>query len=188
MTTKKQTNKNPVPAEPVGDSEEITEKIEEDSDSESSVESEVDVLDPEFAVVELSSGTEVRVERLKMRQLMKLMKVLSNGALDLLLSQDFSDNPEELTNALVAAIVISIPESEEETITFLKSIVTPKHYIDNPISKQEKEANAEMLSKVQAEFNNPEIEDVILVMEKLFRREAPHIASLGKRIASLTQN
>lgn len=149
------------------------------------VENEIDVLDPEFAVVELESGLEVRVERLKLRQLMKLVKIITaGGSLDVLFAMDYEDDADFIRK-LLALTISSIPVAEDETFDFIRSLVVPKHYIEKPRTKAEREANEVALDDLNAEMANPEISDVITILTVLFRKEAPHISSLGKKIAAL---
>lgn len=132
----------------------------------------------------LVSGTKVQVERLKTRQLMRLMKILTRGAGPALSDLSFEDGAE-LAGQVLATVAFSIPEAEEETIEFVQSMVSPVGLIDNPRSGPEHEVNIGLIEALEAEMRNPELEDLISVLERVITVEAPHLVALGKRLALL---
>lgn len=149
------------------------------------LEPEIDILDPQFSILTLSTGTTVKVERLKMRQLMKLMRILTSaGHIGALFSVDPEDNDAFATH-LIAVAVASIPEAEDETVDFIRSLVTPADLHERPASKYQREENDEKIEALAYELQNPEIDDFIDIIEKVIRKEAPHLESLGNRLASL---
>jgi len=142
--------------------------------------------DPEPLV--LSTGTEVLVERLKTRQLMRLMKILTRGAGAALTDLNFDDSTsrDDFVAQLVMTVVFSIPEAEDETIDFVRSMVSPAGLIQGRgLSKPENEINASKYAEVDAEFMNPELEDLVSVIERVANNERDHLTSLGKRLAVL---
>lgn len=146
---------------------------------------EMDVLDSAPAEVTLSSGRKVRVERLRTRQTMRLMKILTRGAGDALGTIDFSAGAEEAGPALLAAVIFSIPEAEDETIDFVRSMISPADLITDPRSKPEREVNESLQASLDDEFDNPDLDDLVTVLEKVIAVEAPHLVALGKRLAAL---
>lgn len=146
---------------------------------------EMDVLDPAASVVTLSDGRNVRVERLRTRQTMRLMKILTRGAGDALGTIDFSAGADEAGPALLAAVIFSIPEAEDETIDFVRSMISPADLITDPHSKPEREVNAGLHAALDAAFDNPDLDDLVTVLERVIEVETPHLVALGKRLAAL---
>ena len=135
----------------------------------------------------LESGLEVNIERLRTRQLMRLLKIITVGAGDALttitLGEDSSQ--EQFTSSLIAAIIFAIPEAEDETIEFLLSMVSPVGVVERAKTKRDREANEELYEELYREFQNPELEDTVEIISRVIELEAPHILSLGKRLGTL---
>lgn len=152
------------------------------------VNADVDTIASEPSdVITLTTGEKVRVERLKTRQMMSLLKILTRGfggALSsLFVAEDDSD--EEFAGQLLGSMIVSIPEAEEETIDFIKKMVSPADLIEDPRTKAERGSNEEAYERLGKSLDNPEIEDLFAIMEVIIRTEAPHISQLGKRLAVL---
>lgn len=137
--------------------------------------------------VTLLNGHQVNVERLRTRQTLRLMKILTRGGAAALSDLDFGGDQTDAAVALAGAVLFSIPEAEDETIEFVRSMVTPVGLIYDPRSKPEIEVNENLWGQVRDDFENPELEDLLSVMERVIQVEAPHLASLGKRIALLAK-
>lgn len=147
---------------------------------------DIEALVADAGLVTLTSGTQVRVERLRVRQMMRLLRIVTRGAGPLLTEMEFSrQDMEDFAGQLLGVVMISIPEAEEETVDFIKSMVLPVDLIDDPRSAPEREINAEKQARLNAELDNPEIEDLFVILEHVIRVEAPHFVSLGKRLATL---
>jgi hypothetical protein len=147
---------------------------------------EIEALDPQPTSLALSSGTKIEVERLRTRQLMKLLRILTRGAGDLLgsLSINGETSTEEFAGQLIGAVVISIPEAEDETIAFIQSMVTPAGLV--PVrTRGDKEYNAKIGEALYDELQNPELDDLVTIIEQVVTNEADHILALGKRLAVL---
>lgn len=147
---------------------------------------EIDTLDPQPTPLALASGTKIEVERLRTRQLMKLLRILTRGAGDLLgsLSIDAETSTEEFAGQLIGAVVISIPEAEDETIEFIQAMVSPLGLV--PVrTKGDREYNAKIGEALYEELQNPELDDLVTIIEQVVRNEAEHILALGKRLAVL---
>lgn len=151
------------------------------------VNTDIDTLASEPVPVTLESGTEIEIVRLKTRQLMKLLKIITSGAASVLGELSFSADmdPEEFTGNLIGAVILAIPEAEDETIEFLQTMVAPKGLIVDPRTKPEQEVNIGLEDALRAELQNPELEDLVTILEQIFRNEGPHILALGKRLAVL---
>lgn len=133
----------------------------------------------------LLSGRAVLVQRLKTRQLMKLMKILTRGAGQLLGEMSFGGDDDDSLAQLAGAVIFSIPEAEDETIEFVRSMVLPAGLIDPQRTKTDAAHNAELLETLAHEFDNPELEDLLSVVEAVVVAETPHLKALGKRLAAM---
>lgn len=154
--------------------------------AESNQDTEAIQADP--SICTLMDGTEVYVERLKTRQLFRLLKVLTTGAGEFLSTIQLSAemNTEEFAGNLLAALVIAIPEAEDEAMEFIISMVSPVGIIEGKkLSDIETEINVDKYAHLQEILFNPEIEDTITIIERVIQVEAPHIQSLGKRLSLL---
>jgi hypothetical protein len=152
-------------------------------------ESELDRLDPQPAVVKLKSGFEMEIQRLKTRQMFRLLKVLTHGAGPLVQQQlDFGDTAEDFGRKLLALVVISMPDAENEFIDFLVSMTKPVGLIEGKgrkLNKQEQEDNQVLWRRYEEELGNPEPMDLLDMAEVIVAQEAPELQALGKRIAAL---
>lgn len=154
-------------------------------------ESELDRLDPQPSVVKLQSGFELEIQRLKTRQMFRLLKVLTHGAGPLVQQQlDFGDTAEDFGRKLLALVIISVPDAENEFIDFLVSMTKPKGLIEGKgrkLNKQEQEDNATLWRRYEEELGNPDPMDLLDVVDVIITQEAPELQALGKRIAALTE-
>lgn len=165
---------------PIEETEETPTSEEKNSDIES--------LLPASEVFELSSGAEVRVNRLKTRETLKLLKVLTVGGGGMLTSIDWSgmqDNAEAFAGKLVALVIYAVPLAEDQALEFIQAMVSPKDLIDRPRSKADREFNKELWEELAYELDNPEIEDTINIIIRIVQREAKDIQGLGKRLRLL---
>jgi len=150
---------------------------------------DIDALAPNSEPLELSSGTTVLIERLKTRQLFKLMKILTAGAGSLLANLSFSSDtdPMEFAGQLAGLVFVAIPEAEDEAIEFVQAMVAPANLVQSPRTKADRIENERLWGNLSAELYNPEIDDLISIIERIVRNEAEDIQKLGKRLASLIQ-
>lgn len=150
------------------------------------VNEDVDTIISDPTPLVLTSGIEVNVERLKTRQLMRLMKILTRGAGAAVAEMRIGEDTDasEFAGQMVAAIIFSIPEAENETIEFVRSMVSPVGIVSRP-NKEQREANQEIIERLDVEFDNPEPEDLVSVLEQVVTVEAEHLVALGKRLAAL---
>jgi len=154
--------------------------------------SELDRLDPDPVVLTLESGLQVEVVRIKTRQFFRLLKVLTHGAGQALIksSLDFGTDGAEFAQRMMSLVLISIPDAESETIEFVQSMVRPHGLAPGPqsrLTKQQREANEEKWTDLSAELFNPELDDIVTIVEQVVRQEAADIQALGKRLASLLE-
>jgi hypothetical protein len=154
-------------------------------------ESEIDRLDSPDNVVELVSGTKVRILSLRMRQLFKLLRIITRGGAvylptlrDALASAGDDDSAEILGTQLMSIAVFALPEAENEAIEFIHSVVD----IVDPMpgaDKQAREFNNSKRSLLLAELDNPEIEDLLTIIEAVVNQEKSDLMALGKRLAAM---
>lgn len=148
-------------------------------------------LDPEPVGVALSNHRSVNLQRLRTRQLFKLLKIVTRGAgpgiINLLRLDTLTpENAGEFGMQLAVVVFMSVPEAENETMAFLASMVEPAGlYTKAKLNKQEQEHNEALWRDLEAFLANPPIDDTFAIIEAVFRQEAPELASLGKRIAQM---
>jgi hypothetical protein len=151
---------------------------------------EIDKLDPIPETVTLQSGLQVQLESLKARQFFKLLRIVTHGALPGLHQSGLFEmkdlDTDEFLGRLLSITLLSIPDAEEETIAFIKSMVYPTGLIDRKgLNRQDGERNTLLWEAVDAELENPELDDMVTIIEAVVKREAADIQALGKRLASL---
>ena len=151
---------------------------------------ELDALSPVPETITLASGTVLHVERLKTRQFFKFLRILTRGAMPQvgesgLTNLDPNADSGEFATKLISLVLLAIPEADDETIDFVKSMVKPQGLIDRPRNKLDAERNAERWIALDDELENPELDDIVTILEAVVAREADDMQALGKRLASL---
>jgi hypothetical protein len=140
---------------------------------------EIDRLDPLPEKLKFLNGTEFTVNPLRLRQFLALLRILTRSASSYLQAGGLNArDPEEFARQLMMLLLLSFPESEEETIEFVKTIVSPVLT-----------TNPEIDDKIQTEtdeyLNNPELEDIVLIFQALVEHEADDLRRLGNRLRSM---
>jgi len=150
---------------------------------------DIDTIAAEATPITLESGLEIKVERLKTRALMSLLKILTRGAAEVLGQLRFSEDTsqEEFTGQLIGAVILAIPEAEDETIEFINRMVSPAGIKEGRLSKDDIHKNVLLEERLRAELKDPELEDLLTIVQEIVRVEAPHILALGKRLGALIQ-
>ncbi len=152
---------------------------------------ELDALDPVPEEIKLSTGTVVAIQPLRARQFFKFLRIVTHGALPLmndmsLFQMDDDMSQQEFTGRLLSVMLLSIPDAEDETVEFIRSMVEPAGLITGrKLNKQDSERNAELTARVDAELDNPELDDLVSIIEAIVKREAADIQALGKRLAGM---
>lgn len=151
------------------------------------VSEDIDTLASEAGPITLESGDEVNVERLRTRQLFKLLKILTRGAAPILgeISWSAETSPELFSQQLLGALVVSIPEAEEEAMEFIRAMVTPIGLIERPRTEAERAENYAKQDALSWVLNNPSLDDTVSILERVIQVEAPEILALGKRLGLL---
>lgn len=149
---------------------------------------DVEVIVDEGDVVALSSGTEVKIQSLKSRQFFKLLRIITHGAGGMLLNVQFdpNDSPEAFGAKLLALVGFAIPDAEDEVIDFLLAMVEPVGVKQGPsLTKAQKTENEELKTALFEELYNPELLDLITLVEAIVKREAEDLQELGKRVMAM---
>lgn len=149
---------------------------------------DVEVIVPEDETVTLSTGTVVNIQPLKARQFFKLLRIVTHGAGGMLLNVQFSaeDSPEAFGAKLLALLGFAIGDAEDEVIDFLLSMVEPVGIKSGRnITKADREANKVLIEDLSAELYNPEVEDLVTLVEAIVIREAADLQALGKRLMTM---
>lgn len=150
---------------------------------------EIDAIDPVSDVYVMDDGFEIRVLPLRTRQLLKLLRILTRGAAPLF--EDFSGallegDPDEISGRLIGLMVFAIPEAEDETMEFLRSMVEPVS-LASGLSKQSREKNNAAQAEVDERMDNPGLTDVFGLVRMIISRESGELAALGKQIAAMLE-
>lgn len=135
---------------------------------------ETDVLLPQDPPqVKLSSGMSVEIKPLKARQFFALLRILTRGAGAVLpnLAATMLDSPERIVTQLSAVLLFAIPEAPDATFEFLREmVVIPTDPIES--------------DSVKVLLADPEMEDVVAIVETIIEAERDDLVSLGKRLMS----
>ena len=152
---------------------------------------DVDVLVPvpeDEGKLTLSTGTVLVLQPLKARQFFKLLRIVTHGAAPLLptITIGPDDTTEEWVQRFLAIIFMAIPESEQETLEFIASMIKPYGLIEGrKLNKQDQERNDELWDSIEKDLGNPELEDLFTIIEAIVKAEAEDLKALGKRLMKL---
>lgn len=149
---------------------------------------DIDTLASEPKPLTLCSGFEIEVLRLKTRATMSLLKILTRGASTVLGELAFSSEmrTEEFTGQLLGAMIVAIPEASDETVEFINMMVEPAGLKKGrKLSDADFRHNDELEEKLRDELEDPELDDLVTVLEQIIKNEGEHILALGKRLALL---
>lgn len=149
---------------------------------------ELDTLDTVPETLTLSTGTVVQFEALKARQFFKLLRIVTHSATGMLGQIDglFNGSGQDAAGRFAAMLLMSIPDAIDETVEFLFSMVKPAHLIDRPkLDKVQQQHNQALWDAIVKDLSNPELEDLIDLVEAIFKREADDLAALGKKLQKL---
>ena len=145
---------------------------------------EASIIDGAPATIPLSTGLEVEIQRLKMRQLMRAARIITHGAGDAITALNL-DSVDDFAESILPVILLAIPDAEQEAIDFIISMVQPVGFQQNPRTDADRKRNAALYSPMIDVLANPEIDDVFTIFEKVFEQERPYLESLGKRLSAL---
>lgn len=141
---------------------------------------EAERLDPTPTPMALESGLEFDLAPLKLRQFLRLLRIVTRGAADILDSANLNfDDPQDFLQTFIGMVLFSIPEAEEETVDFIKSMVVPKNLTGNP------KIDSVSLQELLNELDNPSLEDTVTIVQSIIERESEDLRALGKRLATM---
>lgn len=157
--------------------------------------SELDILTSVPEKATLSSGTEVVFEDLKARQFFKLLRILTHGAFPLLrdpslMSFGPDEDVKEWGQRFLTLVLMAVPDAEDEAIEFVRAMVRPASVIDKAdrpggLSKVDRTHNQMRWDELNEELENPELDDLITIIEGVVQRELDDLAALGKRLGAM---
>jgi hypothetical protein len=130
----------------------------------------------------LTSGTEVEIQPLKLRQFLKFIKILTSGASEIWSNMQIDTNDMNAFMRDIAGLALfAIPEAEEQTVDFLKSIVMPANMPEGN-DRASRDKRLEMLTALYAELDNPDLDDALSLIQAIIEAEAADLMALGKRL------
>lgn len=139
-------------------------------------------LDPQPTELRLESGLPFALQPLKLRQFLRLLRIVTRGASDVLDAGSLNfDDPDSFAQTFGGMVIFSIPEAEDEAVDFVKSICQPVGLTFN-VDKDGPKWDA-----LYMELDNPELDDFITIVEALIHREAEDLRALGKRLMRMFQ-
>lgn len=140
---------------------------------------EIDRLDPLPEKLRLKCGIEFEMQPLKLRQFLALLRIVTRGATGVLATGGISSRDgEDFARQLMMLLLFAIPESEQETIDFIQTLTKPV-LTGNP------DADADLQQQFDEALLDPELEDIVLIVQALVEREADDLRSLGNRLKSM---
>ena len=136
--------------------------------------------DPE-GPLRLHNGVEVLVQPLKLRQFLKLIKIVTEGGAAVLDTVKFTTDMDtaEFAQTFISLVIFAIPQAEDATVEFLRSMVEPADTTGN----REKDTEARLV--LWRELENPELEDTIDIISAVVQREAGDLKALGNRLRAM---
>lgn len=128
----------------------------------------------------LTSGTVFRIKQMRLREMLRLLRIISYGATNMVDALDLNfDEPDEFVQTFVAMVIFAIPEAEDQTVDFLQSMVDIGHPTGNP--KLDDTARLELAR----EMANPDLQEAVTIITAIVAHEGRDLAALGKRLRSL---
>lgn len=130
---------------------------------------DLETIAPEESEV-VVDGVRCRVKRLRTREVLTIVRVLTRGIGPGVQDLDFTGPRDQVAQELAGALIVAVPESPDEFLQFVSDVVEP---ID--------ESN---LKPFQEAIRNPELETLLEVAEAVAVQEADNLKSLmGKATA-----
>jgi hypothetical protein len=163
------------------------------------LESEIDRIAPDPGEpFPIANGHRYRLQRLRTRQFMRLLRVLTAGAGPMLVQEAFQfasagKTPEQreaeakaFAERFLTLLMLSIPEAEDQTLAFIKSMILPEEFVDEAnLTDAQRQRNSDLLVQQEADWHNPEIEDTVAAAERIVRQEAKDLYELGNRLGRM---
>lgn len=132
------------------------------------------------APVTLENGSRVIIKPLKLREFLAMLKIVTRGAAMAMGSVRLDTNDEDFAQSLISLFLFAIPEAEDEAVDFIRLMVQPA----GPFAEGEQEAAA---IKLFDDLENPELEDIVTIIEGVIRRDGKDLRALGKRLGGMLE-
>lgn len=113
-------------------------------------------------------GVEVRVNRLRTIEFLSLMRAVARGAGPGLATLDFSDDQNEMMGEILAIFLMAIPEAGDLFLDFVRKVTVPA--VETKDGKNR--------ARVDEELQNPELEDLLSILEMVALQEMDDIKGL----------
>ena len=134
----------------------------------------------------LASGSRVRLNPMRTREIFKLVKIFTVGAGEILAELAFSlEDEEKFAGEMIGLLINAVPEAENETIDFLRSMVAPDGLIERPATRDQRKYNEALLGELWDELENPDPEDTLAILANIIRNEAGNLLALGKKVVAM---
>lgn len=130
----------------------------------------LDTILPEPGTVTVD-GVRCQINRLRMRELMKLVRVLTTGVGDGLSRLDYSAGDDAFAQQLLGLAIVGIPEAEDEFAELLQAVVVP---VDPRYSEQVREA-----------MDNPEADLLVDIIQLVVAQEQESFGALLGKLRNL---
>lgn len=132
------------------------------------------LLPDERPSITLSNGMAIVTTPMRTRSLLRLLKILTRGVF-WAIPQLMKAEKETVVEEVLGALIIAIPEAEDATIEFVKSVVT----IPGPKSEAKDRAALDM------HLDDPPLDDLLLIVEQVVEFEAEDLTALGNRLTGM---
>lgn len=127
----------------------------------------------------LADGTMVVARHLRMREFLAMLKIVTRGASMAMGSVSLDIGDENFNQSLIMLFIFAIPEAPDEAADFVRTIIDPAPPDGGWPSTQEMVAAESHLDEL---MGNPDLGDLVDVIETVVRKEGPDIRRLGKRL------
>ena len=153
--------------------------------------SETDRLDPPTEYLTLENGLRVRLLPLRMRQLFRLLRIVTRGGAQYLPmlreamagATSGEDGAQVFGTQLLAVALLALPEAEDEAVDFISSVVEPAE-LSLGSDKAAIARNEGLRVELGTELFNPDPQDVVSILEAVVTAEKDDLVALGKRLAA----
>lgn len=132
--------------------------------------------------VTLENGSKVRINPLRLREFLAMLKIVTRGAAIALGQIRLDARDEDFAQSMIAMFLFAIPEAEDEAVAFIKVMVAPAE--DFGDSEAEQERRVQVQDELDTYLNSPGLDDTFTVIENIIHREGPDLRRLGKRLMS----
>lgn len=113
----------------------------------------------------------VRVNRLRTRELLLLLRAVSAGVGPAMSELDFSEDTEENVGMLVGLLISGMGDAGPQLLDFMAAVVRPVGQDDR--------------DRVRKEMVNPDIDDTLVIVEAIVTQEMPDFERLLGKVQSM---